>query len=81
MALDYDLQRAFAHTQLNGHMQLDLGSSLPLILYLAANATWIAGILLAIPVRAGAGNKTFAAFLMVGAILLLGSVLTARASR
>jgi hydrogenase-4 component B len=58
-------------------MQLDLGSSLPLTLYLAANATWIAGIVLAIPVRAGAGHKTFAGLLMAGALLLIGSVIAA----
>ncbi|MBI2809379.1 MAG: hypothetical protein HYX67_00915 [Candidatus Melainabacteria bacterium] len=57
-------------------MQPDLGSSLPLTLYLAANATWIVGILLAIPVRVGAGHKTFAAILMLGALLLTGSVIT-----
>ncbi len=64
------------HLAKNGDMQPDLGSSLPLTLYLAANATWIAGILLAVPVRVGAGHKTFATMLMLGAVLLTGSVIT-----
>jgi hydrogenase-4 component B len=55
----------------------DPGSPLAAILYLAANITWIAGVLIALPPRTGAGHKFFASLLAIGALFLIASLVLA----